>query len=344
MPKNTNPDMSAPPLSSLAKPETDSSNEKNNLLYSPWIWISLAVFANLLWGSAFPSVKRGYQLFQIASSDTPSILLFAGVRFMLSGIIAYFLNSLLCRRWMTLPLRTLPKVMAFGWFNTTLCYTCFYLGVAHSSGTKSSIINGSNAFIAVIIAHLFGQGDRLNAKKIWAIILGFAGIIILNIGQGQGFTWDFTWLGEGMMLATATVSAMANFLSKRLAQSVYPGMLTAVQLSFGGATLALIGLLSGGRLIWPSDAPVAATLNLLFLALISCVAFSIWTRLLKIHSLSKVSIFKTLIPIFGALGSWLFLHENFLTWQKLLSLALIVLSIALINFQRRSPKTLSRAN
>ena len=32
-----------------------------------------------LWGSAAPAIKIGYQLFRIESSDTASILMFAGV-------------------------------------------------------------------------------------------------------------------------------------------------------------------------------------------------------------------------------------------------------------------------
>ena len=50
-----------------------------------WGTLLLSVVCCLLWGSAFPCIKLGYQLFSISASDTGSKLLFAGVRFFLAG-------------------------------------------------------------------------------------------------------------------------------------------------------------------------------------------------------------------------------------------------------------------
>jgi hypothetical protein len=49
--------------------------------------VAIALLCCLLWGSAVPAVKIGYGLFAIAPGDTPSLMLFAGVRFFLSGLI-----------------------------------------------------------------------------------------------------------------------------------------------------------------------------------------------------------------------------------------------------------------
>lgn len=37
-----------------------------------------AAFCCLLWGSAYPAIKSGYNLFQIATDDIPSKIVFAG--------------------------------------------------------------------------------------------------------------------------------------------------------------------------------------------------------------------------------------------------------------------------
>ena len=47
----------------------------------------LAIFCNVLWGSAFPFIKLGYRLFSIETSNTASIFCFAGVRFMLGSFL-----------------------------------------------------------------------------------------------------------------------------------------------------------------------------------------------------------------------------------------------------------------
>ena len=47
---------------------------------TPVFAVLLAIFCNVLWGSAFPFIKLGYRLFSISTGDTASIFCFAGVR------------------------------------------------------------------------------------------------------------------------------------------------------------------------------------------------------------------------------------------------------------------------
>ena len=53
----------------------------------------LALFCCALWGSAFPCIKIGYRLFQISAGDTGSVILFAGLRFALAGIMVILAGS-----------------------------------------------------------------------------------------------------------------------------------------------------------------------------------------------------------------------------------------------------------
>ena len=61
---------------------------------TPVFAVLLAIFCNVLWGSAFPFIKLGYRLFAIDSSNTASIFCFAGVRLML-GCFLVLLGSVL---------------------------------------------------------------------------------------------------------------------------------------------------------------------------------------------------------------------------------------------------------
>lgn len=49
--------------------------------------VLLATLCCALWGSAYPAIKCGYELFNILGDDIPSKLIFAGYRFALAGII-----------------------------------------------------------------------------------------------------------------------------------------------------------------------------------------------------------------------------------------------------------------
>ena len=53
----------------------------------PAVAVAMAIVCNMLWGAAFPFIKMGYRLFAIDAADTPSILCFAGVRFMLGAVL-----------------------------------------------------------------------------------------------------------------------------------------------------------------------------------------------------------------------------------------------------------------
>ena len=50
-----------------------------------------AAFCCLLWGSAYPAIKSGYEIFQIATDDIPSKIVFAGYRFLFAGLLLLLL-------------------------------------------------------------------------------------------------------------------------------------------------------------------------------------------------------------------------------------------------------------
>lgn len=65
---------------------------KNFLTKTPVV-ITLALICCALWGSAFPCIKIGYQMFSIGGNDTASQILFAGIRFLLAGLMVILICS-----------------------------------------------------------------------------------------------------------------------------------------------------------------------------------------------------------------------------------------------------------
>ena len=112
-----------------------------------------ALLCCALWGSAFPCVKIGYELLAIA--DTGSQILFAGYRFFLAGVLTFLLGSLMERRLLRIRRSSLPAVIGQGLLQTTGQYVCFYIALAHMSGSKGSVINASNAFFTIFFAHFY---------------------------------------------------------------------------------------------------------------------------------------------------------------------------------------------
>ena len=66
-------------------------SEKQNILTRTWVVAALACVCCILWGSAIPVIKTGYQILAVDSADTASQIVFAGVRFTLAGILVLVL-------------------------------------------------------------------------------------------------------------------------------------------------------------------------------------------------------------------------------------------------------------
>lgn len=124
-------------------------------------------------GEALPCIKIGYQLFHIASTDTASQLLFAGLRFTLAGILVILVGSLSGHRFLFPAKASLLNVCKLSLLQTILQYFFFYVGLANASGVKSSIIEASSTFLSILIASLIFRYEKLTASKLAGCILGF---------------------------------------------------------------------------------------------------------------------------------------------------------------------------
>ena len=150
-----------------------------------YVVLVLAGLCCFLWGSATPAIKTGYQLFQIDSKDTMSILLFAGVRFLLAGFLVILFNSVQTGSWIWPEKGSGWSVIKLSLAQTVGQYYFFYVGLAHASGVHGAIITGMNVFIAILMASLVFHYETLTKKKVIGCILGFAGIVVMNL-QGAG--------------------------------------------------------------------------------------------------------------------------------------------------------------
>ena len=54
-------------------------------LSRPVVVVALCLLCNCLWGLGFPAITLGYRALSMDSGDIPSILLLAGLRFMVGA-------------------------------------------------------------------------------------------------------------------------------------------------------------------------------------------------------------------------------------------------------------------
>ena len=294
------------------------------------VWLS-AAFCCLLWGSAYPAIKSGYEIFQIAADDIPSKIVFAGYRFLFAGLLLLLLAIAQRKPIGRLSSRQFGQLTLLGVTQTSLQYIFFYIGLAFTTGVKGSIMNATGTFFSVLLAHFIYQNDKLSYNKTLGCILGFTGVMVVNFNSGL-LDFNFTLAGDGSIVLAAFILSAATLYGKRLSQTVDPTVMTGYQLGIGGLVLVIGGYVFGGTLAVHGLASVAI---LGYLTLLSSVAFALWSILLKYNRVGMIAPFNFLIPVSGAVLSAIFLGENILEWKYALALVLVCSGIWWVNKVKR---------
>lgn len=141
-------------------------SQTKSILTRPWVVGLAASFCCLLWGSAFPAVKIGYQLLGIGGEDSAAQIVYAGLRFFIAGILIVLFKCGKERRLVLPGKHAWPLIIKLGLVQTAVQYFFFYIGMAHTSGVKGSVITASNVFWAILISALIFRFERLGAKKL----------------------------------------------------------------------------------------------------------------------------------------------------------------------------------
>lgn len=294
--------------------------------------IMMAIICCLLWGSAYPAIKIGYSLFNIAVNDIGSKLVFAGYRFALAGILVLIFQLIRKENIFTFSKRDYVSISILGLIQTTLQYIFFYIGLSNTTGVRGSIINGTGTFFSILLAHFLYKNDRLNINKIVGCIIGFAGVIIVSLNGSSSLNGSFSFLGEGFIMIAAICFAVGAVYSKNITQNKNASTITGLQLFIGGVVLTVLGFVMGGKL---TNFTFASSMLLLYMALLSSVAFVLWTQLLKFNKVGDISIFNFLVPVFGTLLSAVFLGENIFNIKILISLILVCIGIYTVNKEHK---------
>ncbi|MEO3946803.1 DMT family transporter [Gorillibacterium sp. CAU 1737] len=299
-------------------------------LYTKSSFVALiATLCCLLWGSAFPTVKIGYDWFHIAAADVPSKLVFAGYRFALAGLALLLVARFLGKSVLRLAPKDWAALGGLGLAQTGLQYVFFYIGIAHTTGVKGSIMNATTTFFSVLLAHFLYRNDRLNGGKLAGCLLGFAGVVLVNLHNGLDFSFHLN--GEGFVVIAALIFSVTSIAGKRLSGRLDVMVITGYSLFIGGLALMLTGWLGGGQVTAFTS---KSSLLLAYLAFLSSVAFCLWNLLLKYNKVGQVSIYNFLIPIFGSLLSALLLGEEVMEWKNLAALLLVSSGIALVYLKK----------
>ena len=299
--------------------------EKKNRMQSTFVvWLG-ALICCALWGSAFPCIKIGYQMFEIPQDAVATQILFAGLRFTLAGILVILIGSVLSGNLLKINRQNAPKILKLSLLQTVLQYLFFYIGLANTTGVKASIIEGVNVFIAIFVASLIFRQEKLTMGKLAGCLIGFAGVVLVNL-NGNALDMSFHLNGEGFIFLSTVAYAFSSVYLKRYSKTENPVLLSGWQFISGGLVMTIMGLLIGGKITKVTATGIAM---LFYLACISAVAYSLWGILLKYNPVSRVAVFGFMNPVFGVILSAFLLGEREQASGIKSIIALILVSIGI---------------
>lgn len=304
--------------------------KESKKLYTNPIFVAVcAILCCALWGSATPFIKIGYKLI-LPHGGVPSTMLFAGIRFTLAGVFTVLIYSIARRKFLYPKKQNWGRVCIISAFQTVIQYIFFYIGLANTTGVKGTIASGSNAFFAMLVACLIFHQEKLTFKKVIAAILGFSGIVLVNL-EGLDFNMNFT--GDGFVLISAIAYAFSSVFVKIFSKYEDPVILSGYQFILGGIVMTLVGVFMGGKVAFYDIKAIAV---LIYLAFLSAIAYSLWGILLKHNPVSKVTIYSFMIPVFGVLLSNLLLSEksSVSPVNLIITLVLVSTGIIMLNYKK----------
>lgn len=308
---------------------------KKSILENPQMVLPSAMLCCLLWGSAFPLVKIGFSWLNISSEDIPTEILYAGLRFTLAGVIAIIITSLISGKFLRPTMKSLPKVFSLSMFQTILQYLFFYIGLSNTSGVKASVIEAMNVFVALIVSCLIFRMEKFTAAKIIGSVIGFAGVVIINVSKGD-LAGGLTLKGEGFILISTVAYAFSSVLMKHWSNEENPMMMSAWQFLLGGIVMSILGFSLGGRI---SGFDLKSVLLMIYLASLSAIAYSLWASLLKYYPVSRIAVYGFMNPVFGFILSAFLLGESEAFGLKsIAALVLVCLGIYIVNYTKKTNK------
>lgn len=316
-----------------------------------------AMLCCFLWGSAFPAIKIGYGLWNIDGSATFQIIRFAGIRFFLAGILVIIFGSLIKKRLLLPKKNEWPQILLLSVFQTIGQYLFFYVGLAHTTGVNSAVVDSLTSFFAILLAAWAFHFEKLDAKKIIGCILGMSGVVLINVTK-DGFS--FRPLGDGLVVLSALCYGISSNMIKKYSTGHDTVLYSGYQFAAGGLVMTVLseagillsegfsaaGLFSfrgdpdaNGAMVATETAgagTVGAAVGILFyLALVSSVAYTLWGILLRKNDVSKISIFGFMNPVIGVVLSAVLLKETgLLGIRYFLALFLVSAGIILVNVRR----------
>ncbi len=272
----------------------------------------------LIWGTTWLAIKVGLD-------DLPPFLS-ASIRF---AIAAFFL-FLIVRFRGTAPGRGGKEPHRFylgiSFFWITLPYGLVYWAEQFVSSGLSAILFATMPIYVAVMGHFWLVGERLNLKKIFGLLIGFFGLLVIFIDTAASPEIGAVY-GLIALMVSPLLAAVSTVLVKRRIDELNPVSMNFYVMMYGAIFLFLTSMaLERGR---PLHFTPTAVFTLVYLGTLgSAIAFVTYIYLLRSMTALKMSLMVYITPVIALFVGWLFRGEV-ITANILIASTLVFLGIYL---------------
>jgi drug/metabolite transporter (DMT)-like permease len=283
------------------------------------VWLLLC----LIWGTTWFFIKIGLQ-------DLPPIS-FAAARFILALLI---LGAVIRFKKIPVPndARTWKLLALTGFLQFSVNYSMVFWSEQYISSGLAAVLQATIPIFGLILAGIFLPAERITWIKARAVLLGFAGVVIIFLDQMQ-IKGLMGLAGCAAIIVGAYAASQSVILTKKYGGGLNPISLVFGQMSCGVVPLILYGLVKEGNPL-EFNWTVQAWLCIFYLAIFGTViTFYIFYWLLSRIESTKVMMNALLTPLIAVIVGSIFLGEK-LPLQTISGGILILASIGLIVFRK----------
>jgi drug/metabolite transporter (DMT)-like permease len=213
------------------------------------------------------------------------------------------------------------KVGALGIVNSAVPFALFAWAAERAPAAIGAITNSMTVLFAALVAFAV-FGERIGARRGIALLVGFAGVVVLTSGRAAG-------ANIAQAAIAGTTAALFYGISANLIRRYFAGLppVALAAATLLGASVVLIPLAIWQ---WPASAvsPRAWFSAIALGAVCTGLAYAFYFRLIRRVGAPRAVTVTYLIPLFGVGWSWLVLGET-PTWAMALAAALILGSVAM---------------
>ncbi len=305
-------------------------SEVKSMNLSEWVML---IILSTLWGGSFFFVEIAVNALPPLTIDSLRVAL-ASLTLLL---VLYFCGLRLPMKreiWLAFLVMSLS--------NNVIPFTLIVWGQTHIASGLAAILNATTPLFTVIAAHLWTRDEKMTLLKMFGVIIGFIGVIVM-IGHGAFSEFSSTIYGQFAILGAAISYSFAGIYGRKFRQFGIKPIVTATgQVTASSILLIPLALLveKPFRLDFPSLEVCLAIIGLAVLS--TALAYILYFRILATAGATNVLLVTLLVPVSAILLGTTFLGEqlepNHMFGMGLISLGLIFIDRRAIQITKMAKK------